>query len=129
MLTRAKRDIVIVATFVPQEFSSRLATLIGEVHDRGVRVRTIVGEALAGSEMLGKLRGLADVRVREVPNAGMLIVDDEEVLISSFSAPDEASDEGTTADYTMLQGLWSRDLELIKLQRMLFEDLYRKGVA
>jgi sugar-specific transcriptional regulator TrmB len=129
MLSRAKRDIVIVATFVPQEFSSRLATLIGEVHERGVRVRTVVGEALAESDMLGRLRGLADVKVRKVPNAGMLIVDDEEVLIGSFSAPEELTDEGRPGDYTMLQGLWSRDLELIKLQRMLFEDLYRKGVA
>ncbi len=131
MLQRAKTEIVIVTTFVPSELGSWLTGLIGEVHERGVRVRTIVGEALAGSDMLSKLRGLSDVRVRQVPNAGMLIVDDEEVLIGSISSGDDISLVGKRrpGDYSMLSGLWSRDAELIKLQRMLFEDLYGRGVA
>ena len=131
MVQRAKREIVIVATFFPQELTSRLATLIDEVHSRGVKVRTIVSDALEESSSLRRLKDLADVRVRRVPNAGMLIIDNEEVLIGSLDeVGNDWTSEGARPDgVARLNGLWSRDVELVKLQRMLFEDIYRDGVA
>jgi len=118
MLQRARRDIVFVAGFVPKEAVARMTGLIDEVRERGVRVRTVVSDALVDSTLLARLRAVTELRVRRTPNAGMLIVDDEEVLI------------GTNAEGgSDIKGLWSRDRELIKLQRMLFEDIYERGVA
>lgn len=125
MLKRARRDVVFVATFVPASLVSRLSSLFTEVHARGVRVRTVVSEAVAESEMVRRLRGITEVRVRNVPNAGMLIVDDQEVLIGSLSGPE--GEAGARPSYRV-SGHWSRDSELIKLHRMLFEDLFASGV-
>lgn len=118
MLGRAKREIVFVVGFVPKETVVRLTGLFDEVRQRGVNIRTVVSEALVDSALLARLRSLTELRVRKMPNAGMLIVDDEEVLIGS------KDEDGST-----LRGLWSRDIELIKLQRMLFEEIYEQGVA
>jgi sugar-specific transcriptional regulator TrmB len=127
MLKRARREIVFVVSFVPAELNSRFAAVLDELHARGVKARTVVSDAVIDSVLVDKLRRFTDLRVRKVPNAGMLIVDDEEVLIGSLTPPD-ASSGGKVAPYR-LHGLWSRDSELIKLQRMLFEDIYRGGVA
>jgi len=118
MLRRARRDIVFVVGFVPKEAVARMTGLIDEVRERGVRVRTVVSDVLVDSVLLAKLKNLTELRVRRMPNAGMLIVDDEEVLIGSND------EEGSS-----IKGLWSRDRELIKLQRMLFEDIYERGVT
>ena len=128
MLGRARNDIVFVVSFVPQELVSRLTTIMGDLRDRGVCVRTVVSDAVEDSVLLGHLRALSELRVRKVPNAGMLIVDDEEVLIGSL-APTTSPDDDKAKGISRLQGLWSRDAELIKLQRMLFDEIYNEGVA
>jgi sugar-specific transcriptional regulator TrmB len=123
MLRRAKRDIVFVISFVPKGAVSSITTLLDEVRARGVRVRTVVSDALIDSALLGRLRSLSELRVGKVPRAGMLIVDDEEVLIGSL---DDGAGPETGG---IIHGLWSRDRELIKLQMRLFEDIYEEGVA
>ncbi len=123
MLKRAKRDIVFVISFVPKGAVSGITALLDEVRSRGVRVRTVVSEALVDSALLTKLRSLTELRVGKVPKAGMLIVDDEEVLIGSLEDGNGLETGGT------IHGLWSRDRELIKLQMRLFEDIYEEGVA
>lgn len=128
MLKRSKREIVFVVSFIPQGLVSRLTYVLDDLHSRGVRVRTVVSDAVEDSALLGRLRSLTEVRIRKVPNAGMLIVDDEEVLIGSLSPTPETEEEGDR-EVGRLQGLWSRDAELIKLQRMLFEDIYNEGVT
>lgn len=125
MLRRAKGEVVFVATFIPSGLVSRLTSLFNEVHDRGVRVRTVVSETLAESELVRRLRSITEVRVRNVPNAGLLIVDDQEVLIGSLPGTEET---GATQPGYGVTGHWSRDTELIKLHRMLFENLYSSGV-
>jgi hypothetical protein len=64
----------------------------------------------------------------------MLIVDDQEVLIGSL--PERCSPDGRAArrggggrgqDSDRLTGIWSRDAELVKLQRMAFDRLYGEG--
>lgn len=127
MVKRAKREIVLVASFIPNEMTNRLANLLAELHSRGVKVRTVMSDAVSDSALLAKLRNLTDLRVRKVPNAGMLIVDDEEVLIGSMASPHGSSDGRDPV--ARIHGLWSRDRELISLQRMLFEDIYGEGVA
>lgn len=130
MLKHAKREIVFVATFVPKELASKLGLVISEVCTRGVKVKTVVSEALAEEGLMGRLRDLVDLRVASVPNAGMLIVDDEEVLISSLPQGDlEARNGVDHGDYSHVQALWSRDVELVKLHRLLFDRMFTQGVA
>jgi sugar-specific transcriptional regulator TrmB len=123
MLKRAKGEIVFVVTFVPTELSSRFASILDDLHARGVKARTVVSEAVVESVMLDRLRRFTDLRIRKVPNAGMLIVDNEEVLIGSLDS--SSSLRGGSASPYRLHGLWSEDSELIKLQRMLFEEIYQ----
>jgi sugar-specific transcriptional regulator TrmB len=132
MLVRARRETVLVATFLPREMAIRLTDSLREVHARGVRVRTVVSEALMDDSRLRALRGFLDFRVTKTPRAGMLIVDDEEILIGSLGdgpAPDGDADraDGPEPDYGRIHGIWSRDSELIKLQRLVFEGLYGQG--
>jgi sugar-specific transcriptional regulator TrmB len=123
MLRKAKREIIIVGSFLPREVGSRMTSTLKEMHARGVNIKTVVSEAIAEEGKLGFLKGLIDLRVTNVPNAGVLIVDDEEVLIGSM-------EEDATGDaYSRLRGIWSRDLELVKLQRMLFDRLYSQGAV
>ena len=123
MLGRAKRDIVFVISFVPRGAVSGITSLLGDVRSRGVRVRTVVSDALEDSALLARLRSLSDLRVGKVPRAGMLIVDDEEVLIGSLEDGRGVDTGGT------VHGLWSRDRELVKLQMRLFEDIFEEGVV
>ena len=140
MLARAKHEIVLVATFLPHDLAVPLAASLRDVHERGVRVRTVVTQALMDDRRLRALRGAVDLRVTSAPRAGMLIVDDEEVLIGSFGAEgDDDEDGGVDEDgaldakeagqgaHARIRGIWSRDLELIKLQRLVFERLYSQG--
>ena len=126
MLGRAKREIAIVTTFIPKEILHRLTGVMAELRARGVRIRTVVSDALIDAEVLAKLRSLTELRIRSVPNAGLIIVDDEEVLIGSLVDPEEGGSGhlGAGAAPPVLTGLWSQNLELIKLHRLLFEDLY-----
>ena len=140
MLARAKHEIVLVATFLPHDLAVPLAASLRDVRARGVRVRTVVTQALMDDRRLRALRGAVDLRVTSAPRAGMLIVDDQEVLIGSFGAEgdEEGEDEGDAGDalaasgagqgaHARIRGIWSRDLELIKLQRLVFERLYSQG--
>ena len=129
MLGRAKREIVLVATFLPREAASRLAPALREVHARGVRVRTVMSRSLMEDGRLRRLGGIMDCRITSGPRAGMLIIDDAEVLIGMLSegcATDgRAPRGGRTSD--RLTGIWSRDTELVKLQRLVFDRLYSEG--
>ncbi len=134
MLARAKHEIVLVATFLPHDLAVGLAGSLKDVRARGVRVRTVMTEALMEDRRLRALRGAVDLRVTATPRAGMLIVDDEEVLIGSLGEEGD-DDEGEALDasdardgpHARIRGIWSRDLELIKLQRLVFERLYSQG--
>lgn len=123
MLRRAKKDIVFVISFVPKGAVSGITALLDEVRSRGVRVRTVVSDAVVDSALQSRLRSMTELRVGKVPRAGMLIVDDKEVLIGSL---EDGSEQGTG---DTIHGLWSRDRELIKLQMRLFEDIFEEGVA
>jgi len=135
MLGRAKNEIVLVAAFLPREAASMLAPALREVHARGVRVRTVMSRSLMEDGRLRRLGGVVDCRVRSGPRAGMLIVDDQEVLIGSLSercSPDGRAARGGGGggrgrDSDRLTGIWSRDAELVKLQRMAFDRLYSEG--
>jgi len=134
MLGRAKHEIVLVATFLPQDLAVQLAMSLRDVRARGVRVRTLVTHALMRDRRLRALRGDVELRVTAARRAGMLIIDNEEVLIGSFGA--EGDEEGGEARGALegqgvaqpgIRGIWSRDLELIKLQRLVFDRLYGQG--
>jgi len=130
MLGRAKSEIVLAATFLPREAASRLAPALREVHARGVRVRTVMSRSLMEDGRLRRLGGVVDCRVTSGPRAGMLIVDDEEVLIGTLSErcpSDGRAGRGGHRASDRLTGIWSRDSELVKLQRMAFDRLYNEG--
>jgi len=129
MLGRARTEIVLAAAFLPREAAARLAPALREVHARGVRVRTVMSRSLMEDGCIRRLGGVVDCRVTSGPRAGMLIIDDEEVLIGTLSrGSPRGGGEGRGARAPdRLTGIWSRDAELVKLQRMAFDRMYSEG--
>jgi len=120
MLSNAKKEINIITAFLPTEVVEKMLTLLNDAKDRDVKVRIIVGERLKDEPLVKKLAENFRVEVKKTPNAGILIVDGNEVLFGSGSST------GILKETNNLLGIWTGDKELVKLNEIIFDQILKE---
>ena len=112
MIRSAEREVRVVATIGPVPVVRRVADLLLERKAEGVDIRAVIPPALVPEDLVGRL----DARVREVPNAGLIIVDGRQVYVGGI----DASGEGA-AD---MVGIWTENSAIVTFNNVLFDSLY-----
>lgn len=118
MLGNAQSEINIITAFLPKEAVKKMNSKLIEAKKNGVKIKTIVSNRLKYDTILKDLEKDFDIKIATIPHAGLLIVDDSELLFGSV-------EEGKEIISTNFLGIWTKNKELIKFSNMIFNQLYK----
>ncbi len=121
MINGAEREVKIIATLVPTSVLGRIAGTLLEKKDLGIDVRSIF--PMTENNDLASIAERLEAQIKEVPTAGMLIVDDSELYIGAVDIS-SASDSPTD-----LVGIWTGNKALVSLNSLVFDTLYGEKFA
>ncbi len=115
-LDRTRRELLVAMPIVPDAVLSAASPLLSAMKERGVQVSVMVPEATS-RETLRKLKGLAEVRVREQMFGGGLISDSNQIIILLGEEPEKGLALAISSDH----------LGLVKFGKSYFEYLWENS--
>ena len=86
-LGRTKRELLIAMPIVPESVISIATPLLSSMKSQGIKVAIMV-PSITGKDVIKKLKGLSEVRVREQMFGGGLISDSSEIIILLGEEPE-----------------------------------------
>ncbi len=87
-LGRTKRELLVAMPVVPESVISIATPLLSLMSSRGIKVSIMV-PSLTGKDSIRKLKGLAEVRVREQMFGGGMISDSNQIIIFLGEEPEK----------------------------------------
>lgn len=117
MLEGARKEVNIITAFLPADSFKMIAPTLRDLKDRGVKINILVSERFKGQEIVDTMRSEADVGFANIPDAGLLIVDGEQILLGSK----EGNDKEEIND---LLGIWTRSKELVAFLQIILRGIY-----
>ena len=115
-LERTRRELLVAMPVVPDAILSVAAPLLSMMKDRGVRVSVMV-PASTGREALRKLRGLAEIRIKEQMFGGGLISDSDQIILLLGEEPEKGLTLAISSDH----------VGLVKFGKSYFEYLWESS--
>ena len=113
---RTHNELLVAMPMVPEPILSVAVPLLSMIKDRGVRVSVMV-PASTGRETLRKMKGLADVRVREQMFGGGIISDNNQIIILLGEEPEK----------NLTLAISSEHLGLVQFGKSYFEYLWENS--
>lgn len=117
MLDGARKEVNIVTAFLPADSLKMVAPTFRKLKNRGVKINILVSDRLKGLEIIETMKNEANIDFASIPDAGLLIVDGEEILLGSK----EGKDKEETND---LLGIWTRSKELVTFLQIVIRGIY-----
>ncbi len=117
MLDGARKEVNIVTAFLPADSLKMVAPTFRKLKNRGVKINILVSDRLKGLEIIETMKNEANIDFASIPEAGLLIVDGEEILLGSK----EGKDKEETND---LLGIWTRSKELVTFLQIVIRGIY-----
>ena len=118
MLANAKREINVITAFLPIEIVEKEVPLFLELKTRGIKVRCLVSKRFEDNAILKDLGKGFKIKFGSVPEAGMIIIDKDEVLFGAV--------EAKAHSLSNILGLWTTNKEMIKFCKLIFNQLYKE---
>ncbi len=115
-LERTRRELLVAMPVVPEAVLTFAAPLLSMMRDRGVRVSVMVPGA-TGRDVLRKLKGVADIRVREQMFGGGIISDSNQIILLLGEEPEKGLTLAISSDH----------LGLVKFGKAYFEYLWENS--
>lgn len=117
MLEGAREEVNIITAFLPTDSFKIIAPTFRMLKDRGVRINILVSDRFKGQEIVENMKSEANVGFANIPDAGLLIVDGEEILLGAK----EGNDKEEVND---LIGIWTRSKELVTFLQIILRGMY-----
>ena len=115
-LGRTRRELLVAMPVVPESVISVAAPLLSLMRSRGIKVSIMV-PSLTAKDTIRKLKGLAEVRVREQMFGGGLISDSNEIIILLGEEPEKG----------LTLAISSEHAGLVKFGKIYFEFLWENS--
>src|SRR6267378_2206207 len=115
-LGRTKRELLVAIPIVPESVISMAAPLISLMNNRGIKVSIMVPR-LSSKDVIKKLKGLAEIRVREQMFGGGIISDSSEIIILLGEEPEKGLTLAISSDH----------VGLVKFGKSYFEFLWENS--
>jgi len=115
-LGRTRRELLVAMPIVPESVISIAAPLLSLMTSRGIKVSIMVPE-LTNKEAIRKLKGLAEVRVREQMFGGGMISDSNEIILLLGEEPEKG----------LILAISSDHVGLVKFGKSYFEFLWENS--
>jgi sugar-specific transcriptional regulator TrmB len=115
-LGRTRRELLVAMPIVPESVISMAAPLLSLMVSRGIKVSIMV-PSLTGKEIVKKLKGLTEVRIREQMFGGGIISDSSEIIILLGEEPEKGLTLAISSDH---EGL-------VKFGKIYFEFLWENS--
>jgi sugar-specific transcriptional regulator TrmB len=115
-LGRTKRELLVAIPIVPESAISMAAPLISLMNNRGIKVSIMV-PSLSSKDVIKKLKGLAEIRVREQMFGGGIISDSSEIIILLGEEPEKGLTLAISSDH----------VGLVKFGKSYFESLWENS--
>jgi len=115
-LGRTKRELLVAIPIVPESVISMAAPLISLMNNRGIKVSIMVPR-LSSKDVIKKLKGLAEIRVREQMFGGGIISDSSEIIILLGEEPEKGLTLAISSDH----------VGLVKFGKSYFESLWENS--
>ncbi|TMI45472.1 TrmB family transcriptional regulator [Candidatus Bathyarchaeota archaeon] len=100
-LGRTKRELLVAMPIVPDSVISMATPLLSLMNSRGVKVSVMI-PSLISKEITRKLKGLAEVRVREQMFGGGIISDSNEIILLLGEEPERGLTLAISSDHAGL---------------------------
>lgn len=113
MMKNAKREVYIMLSFIPNDWFKSLERRIGDLKKKHINVKCILPSNVS-AEIRGRLNKISELRIKDVPNAGIIVIDDDEVMIGGMEEQHKS----------MLVGIWTKNREMIRLCKIFFRQIY-----
>src|SRR3989475_11005110 len=97
-LDRTRRELLVAMPVVPEAILSMATPLLSLMIGRGIRVSLMV-PSMTGRDVVRKLKGLAEVRVREQMFGGGMISDSSEIIILLGEEPEKGLTLAISSDH------------------------------
>ena len=112
---RADLSIDVIASILPSEMPRSVCKAFSEASGRGVKVRMLFPKRETNID-LSRLEGFFEIKLSSVmPPAGIVLVDQKEFCVGGLDVPDSDN---------MLIGMWMNQLELARLAKVIFDNIY-----
>jgi len=115
-LGRTRRELLVAMPIVPESVISITAPLLSLMTSRGIKVSIMVPE-LTDKDAIRKLKGLAEVRVREQMFGGGMISDSNEIILLLGEEPEKG----------LILAISSDHVGLVKFGKSYFEFLWENS--
>jgi HTH-type transcriptional regulator, sugar sensing transcriptional regulator len=115
-LGRTRRELLVAMPVVPESVISLATPLLSLMISRGIRVSLMV-PSVTGRDVVRKLKGLGEVRVREQMFGGGMISDSSEIIILLGEEPEKGLTLAISSDH---EGL-------VKFGKIYFEFLWESS--
>src|SRR3989475_5363520 len=115
-LGRTRKELLVAMPIVPESVISMATPLLSLMIGRGIRVSLMV-PSMTGRDVVRKLKGLAEVRVREQMFGGGMISDSSEIIILLGEEPEKGLTLAISSDH---EGL-------VKFGKIYFEFLWESS--
>ena len=115
-LARTRSELLVAMPVVPDPILSAAVPLLTLMREKGVKVSVMV-PAATGRETLRKIRGLAEVRVREQMFGGGIISDSNQIILLLGEEPERGLTLAISSDH----------LGLVKFGKSYFEYLWENS--
>jgi sugar-specific transcriptional regulator TrmB len=115
-LGRTKRELLVAMPVVPESVIAMATPLLSLMVSRGIRVSLMV-PSLTGKDVIKKLHGLAEVRVRDQMFGGGIISDSSEIIILLGEEPEKG----------LTLAISSHHEGLVKFGKIYFEFLWENS--
>ena len=115
-LGRTRRELLVAMPIVPDSVISMATPLLSLINSRGVKVSVMV-PSMTSKDVARKLKGLAEVRVREQMFGGGIISDSNEIIILLGEEPEKGLTLAISSDH----------VGLVKFGKSYFEFLWENS--
>jgi len=115
-LGRTRRELLVAMPIVPESVISVASPLLSLMTNRGIKVSIMVPE-LTNKDAIRKLKGLAEVRVREQMFGGGMISDSNEIILLLGEEPEKGLTLAISSDH----------VGLVKFGKSYFEFLWENS--
>jgi len=116
MISNVKNEINVASAFLPTEAIKSLSRSLSTIQSRDIKVKCLMSSKLVDNPLLDELKERVDIKIGIIPDAGMIIIDDDEILFGAIELEDDK--------LSNILGIWTRDKQLVKFCKMIFELFY-----
>jgi HTH-type transcriptional regulator, sugar sensing transcriptional regulator len=111
-LGRTKKELLVAMPVVPESVISIATPLLSLMNSRGIKVSIMV-PSLTGKDSIRKLKGLAEVRVREQMFGGGMISDSNQIIIFLGEEPEKGLTLAISSEHAGLVGFGKSYFEFL----------------